>query len=93
MLGTKASLQSNKELRCLLGISSVDGANELLQRTLESRNLLKGLVEERLRSLWVGVPQVVDGDDQSTSLLFNHISRQLVICAIPEQLGLIQTNR
>ena len=85
MLWTKASLQSNKELRCLLGKSGVDGANKLLQRTLESRNLLKRLVEESLRSFRVRVPQVVDGDNQSISLLFNHIPRQLVVGAIPEQ--------
>ena len=85
MLGAKAPLQSHKEVSGLLGEGGVNRANELLKRALESRNLLERLVQKSLRPFGVGVPQVVDGDHQAASLLFNHVAHQLVIGTVPVQ--------
>ena len=83
MLGAKASLQSHKKVSGLLGEGGVNRADKLLERALESRNLLERLVQKSLRSLRVGVPQVVDGDHQAASLLFDHVAHQLVIGTVP----------
>ena len=83
MLGAKAPLQSHKEVSGLLGEGGINRANELLKRALESRNLLERLVQKSLRSLRVGVPQVVDGDHQAASLLLDHVTHQLVIGTVP----------
>ena len=83
MLGAKAPLQSHKEVSGLLGEGGVNRADKLLERALESRNLLERLVQNSLRSLRVGVPQVVDGDHQAASLLLDHVTHQLVIGTVP----------
>ena len=83
MLGSKAPLQSHKEVSGLLCKGGVDRADELLERALESRNLLERLVQKSLRPFGVGVPQVVDGDHQAASLLFDHVTHQLVIGTVP----------
>ena len=83
MLGAKAPLQPHKEVSGLLRKSGVDRADELLERALESRNLLERLVQKSLRPFGVGVPQVVDGDHQAASLLLDHVTHQLVIGTVP----------
>ena len=83
MLGAKAPLQSHKEVGGFLCKGGVDRADKLLERALESRNLLERLVQKSLRPFGVGVPQVVDGDHQAASLLLDHVAHQLVIGTVP----------
>ena len=83
MLGAKAPLQPHKEVSGLLCKGGIDRADELLERALESRNLLERFVQKSLCPLRVRVPQVVDGNHQAASLLLDHVAHQLVIGTVP----------
>lgn len=46
VLGAKAALQAHKELLVLLGIGGVHRCHQVLQRTLEGKELLEGVIHQ-----------------------------------------------
>merc|ERR1719318_183282 len=79
MLGSKASLKSNKEVLSFFSIGCIDGTNELLESSLKRSHLLERLLQQGECPLPVLGTQVIDRDHQPAPLVLYHVSHQPVI--------------